>query len=69
MPKVVIISDLRVASGVSNIGKLFSGLDFSALLCLSLCTSVGGKPQPKGTRGYDVVNYIYRAATCCHKNQ
>ena len=48
---------------------LFSGLDSSALLCLSLCTSVGGKPQPKGTRGYDVVNYIYRAATCCHKNQ
>lgn len=45
------------------------GLDNSALLCLSLCTSVGGKPQPKGTRGYDVVNYIYRAATRCHKNQ
>lgn len=29
MPKVVIISDLRVAQ-VSNIGKLFSGLDSSA---------------------------------------
>ncbi len=30
MLKVVIISDLRVALRVSNIGKLFSGLDSSA---------------------------------------
>lgn len=63
------LNTLHGAPNVSDIGKLFSGLDSSALLCLSLCTSVGGKPQPKGTRGYDVVNYIYRAATCCHKNQ
>lgn len=45
--------------------------NMSLLLLLNerAVTSVGGEPQPKGTRGYDVVNYIYRAATCCHKNQ